>query len=237
MKELIGKAPEIIREAGKSLLGLAAEIVLLLSVVALVFFSGGPVTVQVISFLALLTGLTLFAFAIARIYSNSGRAQTSDRKGTSVSLASGKKRDVKRNVHQAAAICFRHRGENLEFLLILNDSGTRRVFPKGYVKEDEALWAAAEREAREEAGVEGNIRREQLTLFWIHKGKKRPQEMAVAAFLLEATRKTWDHKRKRDPKWYSYQEALDALAENRDSEVASELKRVLRKAISDLSEA
>ena len=233
MKELIDKAPHIIKEAGKSTLGLAAEVVLLLSVVALVFFSGDSVTAKVISFLALLTGLTLFAFAIARIYSNNGRAQTNSRKDTSVSRTSA----MNRNAHQAAAICFRHRGENLEFLLILNDKGTRRIFPKGNVKEDEALWAAAEREAKEEAGVEGDIRREQLTLLWICKGKKRPQEMAVAAFLLEVTRKTWDHESKRDPKWYSPQEALDALGENRDSEVASELQRVLRKARSDLSEA
>ena len=231
MKRLIDKAPQIIKEAGKSALGLAAEVVLLLSVVALMFFSRDHAIIQVISFLALLIGLTLFAFAIARICSNSGRAQTNGNNDTSIPRPSAME-----NARQAAAICFRHRGEKLEFLLILNDKRTRRIFPKGNVKEDEALWAAAEREAKKEAGVEGNIRKEPLTRFWIHKGKKRQQEMAVAAFLLEVTRKTRDHESKRDPKWYGYRDALDALKENRDSEVASELQRTLGKAISVLSE-
>jgi len=232
MKAIIDKASKIIREAGKSTLGLAAEVVLLLSVVALVFFSHDTMMVKVISFLALLTGLTFFAFAIARIYSNSSRTQASSGNDTSVPDTSA----VNRNAHQAAAICFRHRGKNLEFLLIFNDKGTRRIFPKGSMKEDEALWAAAEREAKEEAGVEGIIRRERLTLFWASKGTKRPREMAVAAFLLEVTRKTLDHKNKRDPRWYSPSKAISALGKNRDSEVASELQRVLRKARSELSE-
>ncbi len=157
--------------------------------------------------------------------------QPNDHKDNSVSDTSA----MNGNAFQAAAICYRLRGKHREFLLILNKKGTRRLFPKGNVKEDESLWATAEREAKEEAGVEGRIDRKQPTFFWTRKGKRHPQEIAVAAYLLEVTRRTSDHESKRDPKWYSTQEALKALEENRDSEAYSELQRVLRKANSVLS--
>ena len=219
MKELIKKAPKIIKEAGRSPLGLAAEVVLLLSFVALMFFSRGSEIGRLISFLALLTGLTLFALAVVLISSNS---DTSEMKG---------------NASQAAAICYRRRGEHLEFLLILNKDRTKRIFPKGNVKEDESLWAAAEREAKKEAGIkEYRIDKKKFTLFWIRKGKKRPQEISTAAYLIEVTRRTSEHESKRDPQWYNTQDALNALEENRERKVYSELQRVIRKASSHLSE-
>lgn len=202
--------------------GLPGTIAVLLIILFKPFVPGNLIWLLAIVILAPLAGYLL-------------TLQNSSRKGTSASESHSSA--ISLNAHQAAAICFRRRGENLEFLLILNDKGTRRIFPKGNVKEDETLWAAAEREAMEEAGVEGNIRRTPLTFFWISKGKKQQEEMAIAAFLLEVTRKISDKKSKRKPKWYSYQKAIDALGKNRDPEAASELQRVLRKAISDLNEA
>src|SRR5277367_6081586 len=55
-----------------------------------------------------------------------------------------------------AAVCYRLKGEEPEFLLVRTRSG-RWTFPKGGVDGDATTAAAAAREAYEEAGVTGEI--------------------------------------------------------------------------------
>ena len=148
----------------------------------------------------------------------------------SLSVQRGSRGEVA--VSQAAAICFRRRGEKLEFLLVRTDK--RRIFPKGNVKEGEALWIAAEREAKEEAGAEGQIQKKPLTSYWHRQGGEPRREWSTAAFLLEVTQRTPDHERGRDPKWYTPRKAEKAVAKNRDPEDAEELQRVIRVATKTL---
>ncbi len=229
MKHLIGKAPKIMKWAAKSPLGLAAEVVLVMSIIVLVFFSRASSTAKFISFGFLSVAVMLFSLAMAR--ADGARAANS---GEDPNMPRTMREPREVAATQAAAICFRRRGEKLEFLLIRSGKGTRRIFPKGNVKEGEAPWSTAEREAKEEAGVEGQIRREPLTSYWHRQGGKHRQEWSTAAFLLEVTRKTPDHELNRDPKWYTPQEAEEAVAKNRDPKDAKELQRVIRMATAAL---
>ncbi len=136
-------------------------------------------------------------------------------------------------VRQAAAVCFRRRGERLEFLLVRSSAGSRRLLPKGNIEKGETPWEAAAREAREEAGVQGRIEPTPLTTFW-HRPNAKGGEWAIAAFLLEVTRRTDKHENNRAPKWYSPKKADQVLGKNRSSREAAELRRVLRLAAEGL---
>lgn len=61
-------------------------------------------------------------------------------------------------VPQAGAIAARTRGSQPEFLLVTAKRESKQwIFPKGHVELEERLEAAALRELREEAGVEGAL--------------------------------------------------------------------------------
>lgn len=227
MYELINKGPQIIREASKTTLGFSAAVVLLLSIVALVLFAGQSVLARLIVFLAMLVGLLMFALAVVRMASRPPSVTETEEERKVV--GSRVEPDRGRGARQAAAVCYRRRGGRLEFLLI-RSSGGRRIFPKGNPKEGEALWAAAEREAKDEAGVIGELNREALTIFWQRKGRRRGrrQEFAVAAFLLEVDHLLAKHKEGRKPKWYGPEDAERVLSKKRDSKEAEEFQRVIR---------
>src|SRR5437879_12812989 len=58
---------------------------------------------------------------------------------------------------QVAAVCYRRRGTELEFLLVNTNGGGKWTFPKGDPAPEMSHSQAAEREALEEAGVRGHI--------------------------------------------------------------------------------
>src|SRR5688572_9375274 len=60
---------------------------------------------------------------------------------------------------QVAALPWRHGDDGVEVMLITSRDTGRWVLPKGWVKKGEALWIAAAREAREEAGITGSVSR------------------------------------------------------------------------------
>ena len=134
-------------------------------------------------------------------------------------------------MEQAAAICYRLVNNSTEYLLVRTHSG-RWTFPKGTVEPDEEGWSAAEREAFEEAGVTGVISHEALTTYlhakkaWEDEGK----ESRVHAFMLEVTKTQIPEEQHRDPTWFSFSAAEDALVEGRPSKYAEELRRILREA-------
>jgi 8-oxo-dGTP pyrophosphatase MutT (NUDIX family) len=237
MYGLINKGPQIIREASKTILGFSAAVVLVLSIVGLVLFAGQSVLARLIVFFAMLVGLLMFALAVVRIASRPGSPPPSVTETEEERKVVGSRVEPDRGLraHQAAAVCYRRRGGRLEFLLI-RSSGGRRIFPKGNPKEGEALWAAAEREAREEAGAIGELNREALTIFWQRKGRRkgRRQEFAVAAFLLEVDRQLLEHKEGRKPKWYEPEDAERVLCKKRDSQEAKEFQRVIRLARAEI---
>jgi 8-oxo-dGTP pyrophosphatase MutT (NUDIX family) len=137
---------------------------------------------------------------------------------------------------QVAAVCYRHAGPSIEFLLILTDGG-RWIFPKGNIDQGEQPWQAAKREAHEEAGVLGEVETERLTIFLHQKrGKKRRGiELRVAAFLLRVTATQEPEEPDRHPTWYSPAEAEQAMARDREFKYAEELRRVVRAAVAALA--
>jgi 8-oxo-dGTP pyrophosphatase MutT (NUDIX family) len=136
---------------------------------------------------------------------------------------------------QAAAICYRFKGDALQFLLVRSKNGrSRRLFPKGKVREGEPLWLTAQREANEEAGVTGKVQTKPLTSFWLGKGDKNRQAWCIPAFLLEVAHTGQPHEKGRDPKWYTPEKAEALVLKKRKddprSEDAEELQRVIRMA-------
>ncbi len=138
---------------------------------------------------------------------------------------------------QVAAVCYRLTGDAPEFLLV-KTTGGRWTFPKGNVDEGEEQWFAAKREAFEEAGAYGDIEHEPLTLYTHEKREWKEDkgiEIKVRAFLMRVTETQKPRERKRNPTWFSADDAQDALAEDRGFKYAEEFRRVIRQAITRIN--
>lgn len=90
-----------------------------------------------------------------------------------------------RRADQAAALCWRvsDRG-TLEILLITTRDTGRWVIPKGNIRRHESTYRAAQREAFEEAGVSGKIRK--MASGYFQYVKDDNQRLVVATHLLKA---------------------------------------------------
>ncbi len=85
---------------------------------------------------------------------------------------------------QAAAICWRlsQQGE-IEILLISSLGSGRWILPKGHLRKRELSFRAAQREALEEAGISGKIRKKPVGYFRYKKDGRI--ELTVAVHLLK----------------------------------------------------
>ena len=137
---------------------------------------------------------------------------------------------------QAAAVCYRIKDNKIEFLLI-RSSGRRWIFPKGKIESGELPWMRAKQEAHDEAGVSGKIEQNPLTTFKHIKRdlKKKGREMIIAAFLLKIEMSYASIEKFREPTWFTPEEALIAVSEDRDFFYAEELKRVINQACCAIS--
>ena len=136
----------------------------------------------------------------------------------------------------AAAICYRRGGRGIEFLLVRTSDGLRWTFPKGHIQKGESPEKAAEREAKEEAGVIGKVRAKPVVEYSFPLQDSGPsiEKEQVAAFLLEVTDEIDSQERARDPTWFEPQEAKKKLAECREREFAVEHERAMDAAIEEL---
>lgn len=131
-----------------------------------------------------------------------------------------------------AAVCYRIRDGELEFLLVRTKNG-HWTFPKGGVDRDATHAAAAAREAYEEAGVRGSV---ELAPFISYKHCK-PRWMSspsrvivVHAHLCEVRQLVKPVEQYRDPQWFNAEKAKRRLQKFRTSEFASELVSVIDRA-------
>lgn len=142
---------------------------------------------------------------------------------------------------RVAAITFRERHGELEFLLVrLRRKWLKRrawTFPKGKIKKkgdlDDPL-AAVRREAREEAGVAGGGEPEFLSRYWYG----RPNESAavhVDAYLLRVDRLISPEERYRKPTWFSADNARAHLRQGRPEWQAAQHERILDEALKSLT--
>ena len=129
----------------------------------------------------------------------------------------------------AAAVCFRDCNGQLQLLLVRTSDGQRWTFPKGRRDGGETLAQAAAREAGEEAGVRGLIAGDGVLTHYRHS----PSRIAgrtddpVAAFVLAVNDLGPSTETGRDPTWFDLGSARERLAEGRDADHASELRRVV----------
>jgi 8-oxo-dGTP pyrophosphatase MutT (NUDIX family) len=136
---------------------------------------------------------------------------------------------------QVAAVCYRRRAGSIEFLLVNTNGGNKWTFPKGATESHLSHSQAAEREALEEAGAIGLIEPRHFHLYVHSKGvfwqPGGVQEFVIKAFLMDVRRTVDPHEERRDPTWYSSEEARRILAKGREVKYAAELQAVIDRAL------
>ena len=119
-------------------------------------------------------------------------------------------------LQQIAALCWRKRKGAVEVLLVTSRETRRWVIPKGWPMEGLAEFNAARREAFEEAGVEGRMRREPIGQYFYEKrGKKETLPVNVTVYALEVVKKlkSWPEAKERERSWFSPHDAMLRVAE------------------------
>jgi len=142
---------------------------------------------------------------------------------------------------QVAAVYYPRRGPSHAFLLVNTKGGGKWTFPKGDPESNLSHGQAAEREAREEAGVRGRIESRHFCLYIHSKGVfwKAPgvREYVIKAFLLEVERVEEPHEASRNPTWFGPEEARKILAKGREVKYARELQAVVDRALDKIGMA
>src|ERR1700741_3573262 len=140
---------------------------------------------------------------------------------------------------QVAAVCYRRRGDLIEFLLVNTNGGDKWTFPKGTIDPSLSHSRAAEREAFEEAGATGVIEPRHFHLYLHSKGvfwqPTGVQEFVVKAFLMEVSRTQRPQESMRNPTWFRADEARKILSKGREVKYAAELRAVVDRALEHLS--
>jgi len=139
---------------------------------------------------------------------------------------------------QVAAVCYRWRGDEVEFLLVNTNGGNKWTFPKGSPDARLSHSQAAEREAVEEAGATGTIEPRHFHLYIHSKGvfwqAGGVQEFVVKAFLMEVQNMRRPDETMRHPSWFSAEEAKRRLAKGREVKYTRELEAVIDRAMERL---
>lgn len=120
----------------------------------------------------------------------------------------------------------------VEVLLVRTKGGDRWTFPKGHVEPGEDPAESAVREAREEAGIAGDIASLSLGEYLYPNTRGGRGDDRVAAYLLEVTDENPAHESFREPTWFAPDEALDKLAEGgREQRYVEEHAHILDRAL------
>jgi 8-oxo-dGTP pyrophosphatase MutT (NUDIX family) len=147
----------------------------------------------------------------------------------------GSPRIAKSLLLQVAAICYRKRGDEVEFLLVNTNGGNKWTFPKGSPEARLSHSQSAEREAAEEAGALGTIEPRHFHLYIHSKGvfwqPGGVQEFVVKAFLMEIHKLRPPDEANRQPTWFSPEEARKRLAKGREVKYAHEFEAVIDRAL------
>jgi 8-oxo-dGTP pyrophosphatase MutT (NUDIX family) len=144
---------------------------------------------------------------------------------------------------QAAAVCYRVRGKDIEFLLVRTRGGGRWTFPKGSAEPGLTHAQAAALEAFEEAGVHGRIEEAPFARY-IRSGQRGARtaagsgkrELAVYAHLCEVSRLSPPKESKRNRTWFSVEDARLRLREGRKSADGAEFARVVDRAVARIQQ-
>ncbi len=136
-----------------------------------------------------------------------------------------------RETEQVAAVCYRMRGADIEFLLVKTGGG-RWIFPKGSVEPGLTHAQAAAIEAFEEAGVHGRIEEEAFATYRIQRpGKKTFGKQKVTAHLCEVLRLGPPQESGRNRTWFTVEKTKRRLGYDRSDKEGMELARVVSRAV------
>lgn len=128
-----------------------------------------------------------------------------------------------------AAVCFRIRKGRIEFLLV-QTSGGRWIFPKGSAEAGLTNAQTAALEAYEEAGVHGRIEEASFARY-VRRKAAESFEVTTSAYLCEVSRLDSPQEEDRNPSWFSPEKAKRRLREGRERDYASELERIIDRAV------
>jgi len=135
---------------------------------------------------------------------------------------------------QVAAVCYRVRGLSVEFLLV-NTSAGKWTFPKGRIDGELSGSESAAREALEEAGAMGRIEPihfgSYLDTKRIPGEDNRVREVMIAAYMFEVRARVVPEESDRNPTWFSPQEAMKKLGEQRASKYSIQLAALVEAAV------
>jgi 8-oxo-dGTP pyrophosphatase MutT (NUDIX family) len=133
----------------------------------------------------------------------------------------------------AGGVAFRRRGESVEVALISVGEEARWQLPKGLIEPQESSEAAAQREVREEAGVEtellGLIERVQYWYYSTERGSRVRFHKYVSFYLLRyISGDVGDHDREvREARWVEIGQAREMLAFRSDRQVVSKAEEMI----------
>jgi len=133
---------------------------------------------------------------------------------------------------QVAAVCYRRKAGEIEFLLV-NTSAGKWTFPKGGVGLGNSPRKAALQEAWEEAGVSGEIDRISFASY-LHDRADEP--VLIDAFLLNVQRTVDPIEEFRNPRWFRADKAKRRLGELRSPRYRKEFERVIDLALLQLGQ-
>jgi 8-oxo-dGTP pyrophosphatase MutT (NUDIX family) len=147
-----------------------------------------------------------------------------------------------RSGQQVAAVCFRIRGDAIEFLLVQTRHKQRWIFPKGSAEPGLTHAQAAALEASEEAGVHGRMEETSFTRYVRRKrghpqpsaaksGRSSGKDLVVNACLCEVSRLSPPEEADRNPTWFSVEKAKQRLRQDRAPNYGAELARVVDRAV------
>lgn len=131
---------------------------------------------------------------------------------------------------QVAAVCYRVNGRGIEFLLVQTHNG-RWTFPKGSAERGLTHAQTAALEAFEEAGVHGCMEEFAFGRYFRRRENARQGKIAVSAHLCEVSRLEKTLEPKREPTWFSAEEAKQRLRKDRASDYGAELARIVVRAV------
>jgi 8-oxo-dGTP pyrophosphatase MutT (NUDIX family) len=147
-----------------------------------------------------------------------------------------------RSCQQVAAVCFRIRGDAIQFLLVQTRHKQRWIFPKGSAEPGLTHAQAAALEASEEAGVHGRMEETSFTRY-VHRkrgdsqpsaaktGRSAEKDLVVNACLCEVARLSPPQESDRNPTWFSVEKAKQRLRQDRAPNYGAELARVVDRAV------
>jgi 8-oxo-dGTP pyrophosphatase MutT (NUDIX family) len=149
-----------------------------------------------------------------------------------------------RECGQVAAVCYRVRNTEIEFLLVRTRGSGRWTFPKGSAEPGLTHAQAAALEAFEEAGVHGRMEESPFARYVRRKrgstgndaSKSDEKEIAVNAHLCEVIRLSPPPEANRNRTWFSVDDARRSLRQGRKRDDAAEFARVIDRAVARIQQ-